>query len=556
MGHVWLARDERNGLDVALKMVVREGRVAERAEREARAAAALRHPRCQRIYALARDTGHVYIAYEYVPGRTLRQAIAAGEIGDREAVEVAAQVLDALAHAHGRGIVHRDVKPSNVLLGESDKIDVRLLDFGLAQMAEFDTLTAVGDVPGTLTYVSPERLDGEQATTAADIWAVGVMLWEALAGRHPFRSSNSAGTTRRIRAGAPRLVDFRPDLPPELLEAVDDALHPDPKARPTAARLATTLRGQTSQRRRRTPGQAEFKEPGEPVVAVASRAAKERAPAAVAAALWTAWVAWALPFYPAGWPLGLTVAAAAIGLVFPRAALGFAFAVSFFPLWNISLGLAILFGVLGAAWVALTWHDPRGNLALVAGPLLGPVGALALLPLAAQFARGPARRAVQAAGGALLAVLVAGLRARPLPFDGSTPPLGLGIGGSDRPTAVAWALGRELWAHPVAIGQAAVLAAAAVAIPYLRGRGPWPAALAGSALILATGLGAPAAPFLPLVAAAWATVVFLAAPPFSPEKETPATAAESTTSRSGPTRKRDSRFRRREIVPTFSPEGL
>src|SRR5579871_5576062 len=152
MGHVWLARDERNGLDVSLKMVVREGRGAERAEREARAAAALRHPRCQRIYALARDTDHIYIAYEYIPGRTLRQALAAGALTEADAVEAAAQVLDALAHAHRRGIVHRDVKPSNVLVGESDEIDVRLLDFGLAQMAEFDTLTAVGDVPGTLTY--------------------------------------------------------------------------------------------------------------------------------------------------------------------------------------------------------------------------------------------------------------------------------------------------------------------------------------------------------------------------------------------------------------------
>src|SRR5579864_8289524 len=125
MGHVWLARDERNGLDVSLKMVVREGRVAERAEREARAAAALRHPRCQRIYTLARDSSHVYIAYEYVPGRTLRQAMAAGELSDRDSVEAAAQILDALSHAHQKGIVHRDVKPSNVLLAESDGIDVR-----------------------------------------------------------------------------------------------------------------------------------------------------------------------------------------------------------------------------------------------------------------------------------------------------------------------------------------------------------------------------------------------------------------------------------------------
>ncbi len=176
MGHVWLARDEHTGLDVALKMVANEGRVAERAEREARAAAALRHPRCQRIFALARDVNHVYIAYEYVPGRTLRQALAADELDDRAALEAGAQVLEALAHAHGRGIVHRDVKPSNVLLGEGTRIDVRLLDFGLAQMAEFETLTAVGDVPGTLTYVSPERLTGEIATPAADIWAVGVML--------------------------------------------------------------------------------------------------------------------------------------------------------------------------------------------------------------------------------------------------------------------------------------------------------------------------------------------------------------------------------------------
>jgi serine/threonine protein kinase len=150
MGHVWLARDEQTGLDVALKIVPREGKAATRAEREARAAKALRHPRCQRIYALARDAGHVYIVYEYVPGRTLRQTVDSGALDDDQAVEAAVQILDALAHAHRRGIVHRDVKPSNVLVSEADGVDVRLLDFGLAQMAEFDTLTAIGDVPGTL----------------------------------------------------------------------------------------------------------------------------------------------------------------------------------------------------------------------------------------------------------------------------------------------------------------------------------------------------------------------------------------------------------------------
>src|SRR5881397_3197782 len=112
MGHVWLARDERSGLEVALKTVARGGKSGHRAEREARAAASLRHERCQRIISLARDPSHVYIAYEYVPGRTLREAMRAGELSDREAVEAAAQILEGLAHAHASGIVHRDVKPS------------------------------------------------------------------------------------------------------------------------------------------------------------------------------------------------------------------------------------------------------------------------------------------------------------------------------------------------------------------------------------------------------------------------------------------------------------
>src|ERR671925_1568572 len=104
-GSVWLARDESNGLDVALKMVPRQGKAASRAEREAEAAARLRHPACQRAYGFGRDSRHVYIAYEYVPGRTFREVLRAGELDDATATEAAAQVLDALAHAHARGIV-------------------------------------------------------------------------------------------------------------------------------------------------------------------------------------------------------------------------------------------------------------------------------------------------------------------------------------------------------------------------------------------------------------------------------------------------------------------
>src|SRR5213595_1530293 len=162
-GSVWLARDETAGIDVALKIISKEGKAAPRAEREAEAATRLRHPHCLRAYGLEADDKHLYIPYEYVPGCTLRQALRAGELNDEGAVEAAAQVLEGLAFAHARGIVHRDVKPSNVLLAEEELVSVRLFDFGLALMADADTLTAVGDVPGTLAYISPERLHGQEA---------------------------------------------------------------------------------------------------------------------------------------------------------------------------------------------------------------------------------------------------------------------------------------------------------------------------------------------------------------------------------------------------------
>src|SRR5256885_1437368 len=216
-GSVWLARDEHTGLDVALKIVAREGKAAARAEREAAAAARLRHRSCLRAYAFRRDARHVYIAYEFVPGRTFREALRAGELNDAAALEACSQICDGLAHAHAAGILHRDVKPSNVLLADGDHISVRLLDFGLARMAEAETLTAQGDVPGTLAYISPERLAGEDASEAADVWAVGVMLWESLAGRHPFWQASMLDTARAIEQGAPSLIELRPDLPKALI---------------------------------------------------------------------------------------------------------------------------------------------------------------------------------------------------------------------------------------------------------------------------------------------------------------------------------------------------
>src|SRR5881398_68268 len=415
-GSVWLARDEQNGLDVALKIVPREGKAASRAEREAEAAARLRHPACQRVYGFGRDSRHVYIAYEFVPGRTYREALRAGEMTQDAAIESCAQVCDGIAHAHAAGILHRDVKPSNVLLMDAERVSARVLDFGLAQMADADTLTEAGDVPGTLAYISPERLAGGEATPAADVWAVGVMLWEALAGRHPFWRGSMLETARSIEAGARPLGELRPDLPKRLLRLVDSTLSTNPARRPTARDLADALRGAASSTSVPRPG---FRLP--------TRIEGGQALTALLAALLAGWTSSALPFYPHGWPLVLALLALAATLLRERGGIALALAVPVFPLGNISLGLALLYAALAAAWLLVTWREPRAGLLFVLGPLLAPIAALGLLPLATARVRAAPLRGLSVILGVLTAALAAGIRHVSLPLVGGTPPLGLGV---------------------------------------------------------------------------------------------------------------------------------
>jgi eukaryotic-like serine/threonine-protein kinase len=516
-GAVWLARDERTGLDVALKIVPREGNGGPRAEREARAAAKLRHKHCLRAYTLSRDASHVYIAYEYVPGRTLREALRAGELNDRDAVEVAAQILEGIAHAHAHGIVHRDVKPSNVLLAEGGGVDARLLDFGLALVQEAETLTHVGDVPGTLAYISPERLRGDQGGPAADVWSVAVMLWEALAGFHPFWNGSLQDTARSIREGLPSLDEPRPDLPEALRHAIGRAGTVAPAQRPAAGQLAVELREAFQRRRRRgrrTTGAAPPREIGRALP-------KRLVPAALSAAT-AGWVAATLPFYPPGWPAGLAFAAAAASLVRERLGLAVALAVPLFPLANLSLGAALVYAAAALAWLALTWRDPRLALFLAVGPLAAPIAALGLLPLAAQAVRGRARRTAQVAAAVLVTGLVAGLNHDGLPFTGESPPLSLGIEGSEKPLAVAFALLEAVRAHPALVLEALALGLAAAAIPLVRGRGLWPIAGFGAGMLASTLLLVPSASALPLVAATWLTCAALAGERFLTPRAAPA----------------------------------
>ena len=499
-GSVWLALDERNGLDVALKIIAREGKAAARAEREALAARRLRHDRCVRAYDVGHDPSHVYIAYEYVPGRTLRETIRTGDLSDGDAVEIAAQVLDALAHAHRAGIVHRDVKPANVLVEDRDEVSVRLLDFGLAQFDGADTLTAVGDVPGTLAYIAPERLDGGEATPQSDVWSVGVLLWEILIDRHPFWGVPIQEVARSIQEGAPPLASERRGLPRRLTAAVDAALALDPSARPGASTLAAELRNAV-----RTPADRTREERSQGVertLSPAHRHARRLVPVALGV-LTAVLGATFLPFWPPELVAVIAVAAGLASWVDPRAGLVIALATPVFPLGNVSAGAAVLYAGFALGWLVFTWRDARHGLLFVTGPLLAGVGLLPLVPLVLQRARGTARRAAHGALAVLSAALLAGATGDTAPVvGGHAGPIG--IGPLTSVTEVALATTGALLGSFLLTVAAISAAVASAALPWARRRSPYGVAAIGFALTAASVVAGASAASTVLVALVWA----------------------------------------------------
>lgn len=517
-GSVWLAREVETDREVALKIVTREGTSGSRAEREAAAAARLRHPRCLRAHALARDSGHVYIVYEYVRGRTLREAMRAGAIGDAAALEAAAQVLEGLAHAHAHGIVHRDVKPANVLLEEGRGISVKLFDFGLALMREEEGLTAAGDIPGTLAYISPERLRGEPAGPAADVWAVGVLLWEALAGFHPFWGGTLVDTAKAIERGAPSLREQRPDLPRSIVSCVDRALSVAPGRRPTAAGLAGTLREAAGDLKRRSPARKraalKLAAPPAPRAPASVRELIEpaqRGLAAAGAAAAAGMTTHVLPFFPAHWPLGIAAVAAALTLWSERVGLAFCLCAPVLPLGNYSLGLAALYGVAAAALLAASWRTPRAGLLAALGAGVGPIGAVGLLPVLGLVVRWPARRAASVAAAVLGA---AGI-------GGASRIGALGVPATNSLVAAGRALARELAGRPQLLATAGALALGTAVLPLVRGRGPFAAAAYALVVGGLTVVPAPHAPNVPLLALTAATALALGLEPYATRPHRP-----------------------------------
>jgi serine/threonine protein kinase len=250
MGAVWEAEDEVLGRPVAVKVLSESLAAGERAvsrfEREARAAARLSGPHITAVYDFGRSEGRPYIVMELVRGETLADRLAReGRLPPHEAARIATHVADALEEAHTAGIVHRDVKPDNVMLTPAG--DVKVMDFGIAAAAWDVRITTSDLVLGTPSYLAPEQARSETTTPATDVYALGAVLYEMVAGRPPFvAESPVAVALAHVRENPQPLDQMAEDVPPNLAAASMAALAKDPTQRPpSAAAFASMLREPT-----------------------------------------------------------------------------------------------------------------------------------------------------------------------------------------------------------------------------------------------------------------------------------------------------------------------
>jgi serine/threonine protein kinase len=259
-GVVWSAFDEQLQRKVAVKRVWLTGNaqglchphdaqgstaMGERAEREAQAAARLAHPAIVALYEARAEGEAFYLISELVHGDTLATLLTAEALCDEEVLAIGVALAGALEHAHARGVIHRDVKPPNILVPE-DPVEravavAKLTDFGGARLAGEDVLTRTGDVLGTLAYMAPEQCEGREAGVQTDLYSLALVLYEALSGVNPVRGANPADTVRRSGEVLPPLNHYRRDLPRELTDALDGALAPAPNRRGSLVELREAL---------------------------------------------------------------------------------------------------------------------------------------------------------------------------------------------------------------------------------------------------------------------------------------------------------------------------
>jgi serine/threonine protein kinase len=238
MGEVYAGRDTKLDRPVALKFLRKDMASQEdlrtRFEAEARAAGRLSHANVVGVFDTGEHDGNPFIVMELLSGRTLADEAVDGPASEDRARQVCLEIVSALKASHAQGVLHRDLKPGNVLLCQDGSVKVG--DFGVAKMAEGMDLTQAGIMLGTPAYLAPERIEGEPASAATDIYSVGVMLYEFLAGRKPFEADTPLGMIRAIQQEqVPSLTELRPDLDPALAAVIERAMARDPAVRYTSA---------------------------------------------------------------------------------------------------------------------------------------------------------------------------------------------------------------------------------------------------------------------------------------------------------------------------------
>ena len=242
MGTVSRAKDLISGKNVAVKklksdVIALDSTVVERFRREAEALSQLNHPNIVKVFDTFEEDDEHYLVMEYVKGGTLADMIdESGKLTVKQTLDIGIGLADALARAHHLKIIHRDLKPVNVLI--ADDGTPRLSDFGVALLSQQDRMTSTGMTVGTLDYLSPEAINGEAADARADIWSLGLMLYEMLAGISPFKGDTPTATMVSIlRDPVPNIVNVREDAPPALIQLIDHMLVKERENRISSARL-------------------------------------------------------------------------------------------------------------------------------------------------------------------------------------------------------------------------------------------------------------------------------------------------------------------------------
>lgn len=252
-GVVYEAWDGRLERSVAVKAIESRGDAGPRVLREAQAAARLNHPGIVTLYEIGEEDGHALLVSELVEGSTLSRLSREGELSDREIGEIGADLCEALDHAHAHAVVHRDIKPQNVLVTDDGAPRAKLMDFGIARLTDTAAITVPGDVVGTLAYMSPEQAEGRTAGVEADVYSLALTLYECWSGENPNRRSTPAATARAIGSRPRPLRRLRADLPRELTAMIDECLEQRPSRRPSLEDLGVAIEDSLEQLEDRPP---------------------------------------------------------------------------------------------------------------------------------------------------------------------------------------------------------------------------------------------------------------------------------------------------------------